>query len=355
MSAPGRVRRAVVAGRGLVHLSRRGPAIPAGAGAFAAAASAWTSQRFLRIPVHVLVGDRDVGRGPSLRTGPSIDRRQGVNRIARALRWTDHLEDVARARNLAPRVSFDLLADTGHCFTEAVERGGLVAQDSSTSSARRPLARRTDGAEGAMTRDQRLVAAFATLAVLAPRRRRGRHGVPAPDARARRTTRTCRSARTDIHPAVRRGHVPGRPGAEPDRPTGHRLRLAVRRGPVLDHGRRLRDRRGRHADQHRHRAVRPAQSATPTARDRRPRAPWRGPGSTPSNSPTTTSTTPDPSVWPTRSRTSTRRASPRSAPARTWPARSSRWCCAPRSGPSASSAMGESFGDRAAEMRGERW
>jgi pimeloyl-ACP methyl ester carboxylesterase len=128
MSAPDRVRRAVVAAAGWYTYLDEDRPFPRGTGAFAAGSERVDVAAFLRIPVHVLVGDRDVGRGPSLRTGPSIDRRQGVNRIARALRWTDHLEDVARARDLASRVSFDLLADTGHSFTEAVERGGLVAR-----------------------------------------------------------------------------------------------------------------------------------------------------------------------------------------------------------------------------------
>jgi dienelactone hydrolase len=128
MSAPDRVRRAVVAAAGWYTYLDQDRPFPRGAGAFAAGSERVDVAAFLRIPVHVLVGERDVGRGPSLRTGPSIDRRQGVNRIARALRWTDHLEDVARARDLTPRVSFDLLTDTGHSFTEAVERGALVAR-----------------------------------------------------------------------------------------------------------------------------------------------------------------------------------------------------------------------------------
>jgi pimeloyl-ACP methyl ester carboxylesterase len=128
MSAPGRVRRAVVAAAGWYTYLDEDRPFPRGAGPLAAGGERVDVAAFLRIPVHVLVGDRDVGRGPSLRTGPSIDRRQGVNRIARALRWTGHLEDVARARSLAARVSFDLLTDTGHSFTEAVEKGGLVAR-----------------------------------------------------------------------------------------------------------------------------------------------------------------------------------------------------------------------------------
>ena len=81
---------------------------------------------FLRIPIHVLVGERDVEQDLGLRTGKAIDRRQGPNRLTRALRWMDHLEEAAGARGLPPRVSFDLLTDTGHSFSEAAERGGLV-------------------------------------------------------------------------------------------------------------------------------------------------------------------------------------------------------------------------------------
>lgn len=123
MVAPDRVRRAVVAAAGwYTYLDER--PFPRGLGGIEAVDVA----AFLRVPVHVLVGDRDVERGPSLRTGGSIDRRQGANRIVRALRWTDHLEDVARARGLPTRVSFDLLTDTGHSFAEAADRGGLVTR-----------------------------------------------------------------------------------------------------------------------------------------------------------------------------------------------------------------------------------
>jgi len=83
-------------------------------------------EAFLRIPMHVLVGERDVERDDSLRTGQSIDRRQGRDRLTRALRWMDHLEEAAHRRGLPPVVSFDLLTDTGHSFSDAVNRGCLL-------------------------------------------------------------------------------------------------------------------------------------------------------------------------------------------------------------------------------------
>jgi pimeloyl-ACP methyl ester carboxylesterase len=81
---------------------------------------------FLRTPIHVLVGERDVDRERGLRTGAALDRRPGPNRLTRALRWMDHMEDTAQARHLPSRVSFDLLVDSGHGFDEAAGRGQLV-------------------------------------------------------------------------------------------------------------------------------------------------------------------------------------------------------------------------------------
>jgi pimeloyl-ACP methyl ester carboxylesterase len=129
MMAPSRVLRAIVASAGWYTYIDEGRAFPGGTGA-----GERTGGRrvdvvgFLNTPVHVLVGERDVVRDRSLRTGRGIDRRQGPERLSRALRWMDHLEEEAKARDLPPRVSFDLLPGTGHSFTEAVERGGLVTR-----------------------------------------------------------------------------------------------------------------------------------------------------------------------------------------------------------------------------------
>jgi hypothetical protein len=81
---------------------------------------------FLSLPVHLLVGERDVHRDRRLRTSGSLDRRQGRHRLARALTWIDHVEAVAAAAGVPSRVSFDLLPGTGHSFGEAVTNGGLV-------------------------------------------------------------------------------------------------------------------------------------------------------------------------------------------------------------------------------------
>lgn len=129
MLSPSRVLRAVVASAGWYTYLDEDRPFPRGVGA-----SEWSGGRsvdvsgFLGTSVHVIVGERDIERDKNLRTGRTIDRRQGTDRLTRALRWTDHLEDVARIRGLRPRVSFDLLPGTGHSFSEAVERGDLVAR-----------------------------------------------------------------------------------------------------------------------------------------------------------------------------------------------------------------------------------
>ena len=127
MLAPAPVRRAVVASAGWYTYLDQDRPFPRGvAPGERSGGRPVDVDAFLRIPMHVLVGERDVEQDLGLRTGKAIDRRQGPNRLARALCWMDHLEEAARARGLPPRVSFDLLTDTGHSFSEAAERGGLV-------------------------------------------------------------------------------------------------------------------------------------------------------------------------------------------------------------------------------------
>lgn len=83
---------------------------------------------FLAVPVHVMVGARDTEQDDRLRRSDRLDEEQGTNRMARAVTWSAHLEDTARAYGAEPRVSCTLLPDTGHSWREAVERGGLVGR-----------------------------------------------------------------------------------------------------------------------------------------------------------------------------------------------------------------------------------
>jgi pimeloyl-ACP methyl ester carboxylesterase len=81
---------------------------------------------FLRIPQLVLVGANDRERDGALRTGRRVDREQGRHRLERAIRWTRHLQDLARRHGGdAGRFRLRVLPRTGHSFAEAVRNGGL--------------------------------------------------------------------------------------------------------------------------------------------------------------------------------------------------------------------------------------
>ena len=121
------VRRAVVAAAGWYTYLDRGRRFPQGIKTGPNTQDRVANPAFLlERPVHVLVGARDVQRGPSLRTSQRIDHRQGPDRLTRALRWVDHLEEEARRSGLSSQVTFDLLPDCNHTFTSAVLTGALV-------------------------------------------------------------------------------------------------------------------------------------------------------------------------------------------------------------------------------------
>ncbi len=84
-----------------------------------------TFTRFLAIPTQVCVGADDTARDPNLRSGEQIDAQQGENRLIRGIRWTQALQDAAKARSLPPRASFIALSGCDHDFRQCVLRGGL--------------------------------------------------------------------------------------------------------------------------------------------------------------------------------------------------------------------------------------
>jgi pimeloyl-ACP methyl ester carboxylesterase len=123
---PQRVRRYVAAAAGWYTRLDPDRPFPHGLGAGGASADAVIhAEPFLRIPGCVTVGERDVVRDARLRTGRRIDTEQGEHRLARALRWVDHIGREASFRGLTCPVRFDLLPRTGHSFREAMATGDL--------------------------------------------------------------------------------------------------------------------------------------------------------------------------------------------------------------------------------------
>jgi len=83
---------------------------------------------FLRIPILVLVGERDTLVDESLRSSAWLVRQQGANRVERAGRWVQHLQETAALADVAPRAKLDTMVGVGHSLAEAIGEGNLVGR-----------------------------------------------------------------------------------------------------------------------------------------------------------------------------------------------------------------------------------
>lgn len=81
--------------------------------------------RFLRVPIFVIVGDEDTAGGESLRRNPQVDRQQGTTRLERARRWVAEMNRAARGRGLPPRASYQQVAGIEHSFRQFMKEGDL--------------------------------------------------------------------------------------------------------------------------------------------------------------------------------------------------------------------------------------
>lgn len=127
--APHRVARLTVAAAGWYTMLDDGWPFPRGVAPSAASgAMAVQAGAFLRMPIRVFAGEGDVERDRQLRTERWLDEHQGEHRLARALRWVDHLNIEAQSRGMPGPASFELLARTGHSFSEAVREADLVSR-----------------------------------------------------------------------------------------------------------------------------------------------------------------------------------------------------------------------------------
>ena len=81
--------------------------------------------RFLGIPMTVVVGAKDCEPDPNTRQGEDLNRQQGNNRLERATRWTYAMRTEAHRRHIAAQIDLKILPRCGHSFRRCVRRGGL--------------------------------------------------------------------------------------------------------------------------------------------------------------------------------------------------------------------------------------
>lgn len=127
MMFPERVSSLVVAAAGWYTMPDPLTAFPYGcAPSISAPAGISKLDSFLKLPIRVMVGDRDNQADDQLRSSPALDERQGVNRLERARRWVEAVALTAAQQGITSNVALELLPDTGHSAREAIENGSLV-------------------------------------------------------------------------------------------------------------------------------------------------------------------------------------------------------------------------------------
>lgn len=82
-------------------------------------------ERFLRIPINVVVGSKDSVPDLNTRSCGDINQQQGRTRLARAANWADALKREAEKRGILAQIDFTVLPGCGHDFRQCVEKGGL--------------------------------------------------------------------------------------------------------------------------------------------------------------------------------------------------------------------------------------
>ena len=124
MAHPERVRAAVVAAPGWFTLPDPRRSYPQGLRVGAELPGVRLAPvEFLKVPMLVAVGSRDVERDESLRRTPGIDRRQGHTRVERAARFVEAMTTAARQAGVPGRIGLRSLEGAGHGFPDGVAAG----------------------------------------------------------------------------------------------------------------------------------------------------------------------------------------------------------------------------------------
>ena len=79
---------------------------------------------FLRVPMTVIVGDRDV-TNVDLRSNPRLNRQQGETRLERARNWVEAMRATARVYRVDPLVTLETVPGGDHSFAGLMEGGRL--------------------------------------------------------------------------------------------------------------------------------------------------------------------------------------------------------------------------------------
>ena len=84
-------------------------------------------ERFLRLPINVVVGEFDNQSDELTRRSSELDATQGPHRLERARRWVQQLRSLALDRGLQSQAHLTVLPGAGHDFRQCMASGALAA------------------------------------------------------------------------------------------------------------------------------------------------------------------------------------------------------------------------------------
>lgn len=126
MAHPERVAGVVIGAAGWYTMPQSENSFPHGVGLCRDLPSLrFDSSRFLRVPMTVIVGDRDTDRDPGLNKSEKIDRLQGRNRIERAYTWAKTMNLVAKSRGMTEHFRVEVLSGVDHSFELGISHGAM--------------------------------------------------------------------------------------------------------------------------------------------------------------------------------------------------------------------------------------
>lgn len=80
---------------------------------------------FVKVPTMVVVGENDVARTSSLNQTPEVDRRQGLTRAERGMRWSEEMGRLAERHGVVGNYGYRLLPTAEHSFSQCIDLGGM--------------------------------------------------------------------------------------------------------------------------------------------------------------------------------------------------------------------------------------
>ena len=126
MLYPNLVASLVVASAGWYSFPDAGVSYPRGVAKWPRWLGRHRLNEMLKLPILILVGDRDTARNQSLRKSARLDGQQGAHRLERAQRWFQHVKDEKQKVMAAAPVELRLLRGQDHEFWDNIRNSDML-------------------------------------------------------------------------------------------------------------------------------------------------------------------------------------------------------------------------------------